>query len=84
MFWDNWHYGQDDYHNDDYHNDDYHHDDYDQDCEWKQVSVECSEFRFLEDEQCLIEASYSPCETDFFYCSVYKQGGVIEDCVEDF
>jgi hypothetical protein len=66
MFWDDWHYGQDDYHHDDYH-----HDDYDQDCDWKEWRGQCSVFSYMADEECDWYISYSPCVFDHFICEVY-------------
>jgi hypothetical protein len=54
------------------------------DCDWKEVTAECSDFEFLSGSDCLIEASYSPCETDYFMCSSFKEGGIIEDRSGDF
>jgi hypothetical protein len=56
------------------------------DCEWKVIDISCDEFEFIT-EECHISTSYSPCETDYFYCTVTKNGEYgpyDEDCTEDF
>jgi hypothetical protein len=89
MFWDEWHYGTDDYNDHDY---DHHGDD--EDCEWKGFEAKCSDFQFGHQDymdygvDCDIALSYSPCEDDFFVCtsSYVNEYGNMEtvDCQEDF
>lgn len=77
MFWEEYH-ASDDY-SDDYTTDN-------EDCEWRQINVNCNEFSFITDE-CYIEASYSPCETEYFNCvssSVGEYGAEESDCAADF
>jgi len=85
MFWDEWHFGGDDYGHDDYD----HHDDY-MDCEWKEVYATCDDFEMLEGE-CAIYSSYSPCNDEFFICEITYPATATTDylvnsepCNEDF
>lgn len=56
-------------------------------CEWKDVVTHCEDFMMLEGE-CRIEASYSPCVHDHFFCTTKtldSNGQMQEDdCTEDF
>ena len=80
MFWDEWHFGQDDYND---------YDDY-MDCEWKEIWTSCSDFAMF-DYDCGVQVSYSPCEDDYFMCQITLPAdmspyGLVEtvDCAEDF
>lgn len=58
----------------------------DGECAWKDIEIACSEFNFIE-EECMINASYSPCNHDYFVCDMTKWGDYgmeSEDCTEDF
>lgn len=58
-----------------------------EECAWVPIEASCADFQFLADEECRIHASYSPCETDYFFCQI-TQGGDYDretsDCTEDF
>jgi hypothetical protein len=50
------------------------------------INVNCNAFSFIDDE-CTIEASYSPCETEYFHCVTKSIGDYDQeeaDCTEDF
>jgi hypothetical protein len=72
QFWDAFHYGGPT----------------DPECEWREIEAFCQDFQFLADEECVIRASYSPCETGYFMCEItkYNEYGQMnmENCAENF
>ena len=87
MFWENYHFGSDDYGNmDDYDTwgDDYdtwgddddwgNWDDYDMNCDVKNLEVFCSDFTMFEGDECNVMIEYSPCvtETSHHFVCIYN------------
>lgn len=72
QFWDAFHFGPQD----------------DGECAWRDVQTFCQDFEFLSADECSIQVSYNPCETDYFNCELTKWNDygeqMMEDCAEDF
>jgi len=55
-----------------------------QDCDWKELHANCWDFQMLSEEECHIQVSYSPCQTEFFVCRSTDVNGEVSNCDDDF